>query len=366
MPSFKATYTDGRTAKPYQVSAEILGGVLFIRDGEGGPQRASWPLANIHLVGDPRDGQLPRLQNLDGPDRLTLSDTMPLTILGPVCPNLNRHAYGRSRDTPKSIAMLVGGAAASLVLIFFVIIPVIAGVVADRIPESWEERLGQTAESQIARVLALKTGKNVDQIRCHSAPADALLGNLTLAIAGDTDLADGINLQIWDVPIANAFAMPGKRVVLLTGLIEEAETAEEVVGVLAHELGHVAERHVLERLVQVSASSFLIGALLGDLFGGAALAGIGEALISSSYSRDAEREADTWSVDALNRLDIRADGMVDLFERFSEEEDPDSPLNYFSTHPLSEDRARYIRENATGRGYAMTATEWQALRNACG
>ncbi len=364
---FDATYADGQTAKPHEVTARVERGTLLLNDRGTDNQRAAWPLSGIHLVGDPSDGQVPRLQNLDGPDRLTLDGPdadQTLKLLTAFCPNLHRHRHGVSSDSLKSILILVGGASGSVLILLFVIIPLLSGTIAARVPLSWEAKLGAAAEDQVKTLFGFR--RSGGPLVCRDPVAEAALGNLALQMGAGTALRLNVKIRIWDLDIQNAFALPGERVVLFRGLIDEAKSPEEVAGVLAHELGHVAERHAMERIIQASSTSFLIGLMLGDVFGGAVVAGVGETLINGAHSRDAEREADAWAVDAMNRINVDARGMADFFDRLSHSQgDAEETWEYFSTHPLSADRAAFIAENATGRGQAFTPGEWNAIRSAC-
>jgi predicted Zn-dependent protease len=75
--------------------------------------------------------------------------------------------------------------------------------------------------------------------------------------------------------IANAFALPGGRVYVLSGLLKISETPDEVAGVLSHELGHVADRGGLRRLIRDGGTSFLVGRMFGDVTGSGAVLRLG-------------------------------------------------------------------------------------------
>ena len=102
--------------------------------------------------------------------------------------------------------------------------------------------------------------------------------------------------------VVNAFALPGGYVYINRGLIERADNLSEFAGVLAHEIGHVAERHSIEQLQRAQNAnlglSVLYGVLLGRNPSGVEQAGIqvGGGAVFAGYGRDAEREADAVGV----------------------------------------------------------------------
>lgn len=98
----------------------------------------------------------------------------------------------------------------------------------------------------------------------------------------------------------NALALPNGEIVLFDALVELAEGDEQVLAVVAHELGHVAARHGLRQLIQSSLVGFVAGAYLGDL--SALVSGLAAALLEAGYSRDFEREADVYAVARLRAL----------------------------------------------------------------
>jgi len=115
--------------------------------------------------------------------------------------------------------------------------------------------------------------------------------------------------------IAFGMALPGSQVLLFDGLVQQAETPEELAAVLAHEIGHVRERHVMSALLrQFGLSILLSGANSGvvdNVFGFASL----------GYSRLAEREADAAGRRLLAQANISPLGAADFFDRLSTDEE---------------------------------------------
>ena len=82
---------------------------------------------------------------------------------------------------------------------------------------------------------------------------------------------------------------------MFEGLIDKSESADELAGVIAHEIGHVAHRDGTRSLLQAAGLSFLFGMLLGDFVGGGAVVIGARAVLQSSYSREVESAADRYA-----------------------------------------------------------------------
>ncbi len=151
--------------------------------------------------------------------------------------------------------------------------------------------------------------------------------------------------QVIDSEMANAFAIPGGFIFVNRGILERAESASELAGVLAHEIGHVVERHGLEQMAKAQNTNVIVSlvyVLLGRAPGGAeqvALQVAGSAWMAK-HSREAEREADRVAVVYLARAGLDPRGMPQFFQRLLDEDrtSPNELLAWFSTHPVTEDR----------------------------
>src|SRR5690606_16362584 len=101
----------------------------------------------------------------------------------------------------------------------------------------------------------------------------------------------------------NAFALPGNHIVFYTGLLEYAENAEEVAGVMAHEIGHLEKNHVMKKLVKEIGLEMLFAMIGGDA-GFEILKQTGKTLSSSAFDRANETEADNYAVETLALADV--------------------------------------------------------------
>jgi predicted Zn-dependent protease len=241
---------------------------------------------------------------------------------------------------------------------------VVVRVTAAVIPVSWEQALGDWVLDDVLEFLALFDDGEAEL--CEDESGTAALATLTGELAAASGSPYNFRVLVVDFGMTNAFALPGGAIVIFDGLIGFAETPEEVAGVLAHEMAHVIKRHGTEALLRSYGLELLIKAVTGSAGGGGA-GGIGETLLSLSYSRDAESEADRTGIELLQQAGLRADGISRFFERFDEVSgDLPAALNLFSTHPSSETRARLADEAGSGGAPAMSGADWQALQEICG
>lgn len=115
----------------------------------------------------------------------------------------------------------------------------------------------------------------------------------------------------------NALALPNGTIILTDDMVKMVDGNEDVlVGVLAHELGHVQQRHGMRMLVQVAALGALAGAVVGDF--SSLLASVPALMGQASYSRQAEQEADAMSVDVLRHARLSPLVMVTMFDKLAE------------------------------------------------
>ncbi|MET0187254.1 MAG: M48 family metalloprotease [Achromobacter sp.] len=171
-------------------------------------------------------------------------------------------------------------------------------------------------------------------------------------------------------PEINAFALPGGYIGVHSGLVVASRSESELAGVVAHEIGHVVQRHVARGMTQQKQSGAVMmgamaAALLAALAGGGGNLAIGVAAFGQAaainrqlgFSRDAEREADRAGFQMMTKAGYDPAGMVSMFSLLMNA----SRLNegagggaWASTHPLSIDRMSDIQN----RSREMTSTRY--------
>ncbi len=315
--------------------------------GTGGEPLDTWPYPSLSQPSDELRRGPVRL--VCGEARLTVEDPGFALALHQAAPGLQRAPRRR----------LLYGTAATVLLLAVVgglwwAMPRIAEEIAWWVPPAWEEKLAAGVEAQAW------FGR-----RCRGPAGVAALDAMTRRLTDGIASPYKILVSVRDTNLVNAFALPGGHIVLLRGLLREAESADEVAGVLAHEITHTLKRHSTQALIANSALSLLFELTVGNGTG----ASLGLILTTLSYTRAMEREADEGALLLLRRAGIGSDGFAAFFERLSRQEAVARPA-YLSSHPPTEERLAAVRSSADGRpagrnGPALPAEDWAALKAIC-
>jgi len=157
-----------------------------------------------------------------------------------------------------------------------------------------------------------------------------------------------------DRPDINAFAAPGGVVVVCSGLIRAAGSAEELAGVLTHEVAHAELRHTLRGVIKSLGLRALVALVIGDI-SGSVFADAATRLTELRFSRDAEREADAEGLRRLVAARIDPAGMLRFYEKLAAGERL-SPPPLLSTHPATGERLESLRQEVSRQ-----KGRWQTL-----
>jgi beta-barrel assembly-enhancing protease len=181
----------------------------------------------------------------------------------------------------------------------------------------------------------------------RDGPTNDYINTLGRRIAGAVD-PRGIRYTFYVVNSdqINAFAVPGGYIYVNRGVIERAANESELAGVMAHEIGHVVERHSIEQLQRAQGANTLLSILYGAVLrrnpGSVERAGVQVAgsAVFAGYSRDAEREADRDAVAFLPRVGISPRGLPSFFQTLLAEHrtNPSRVAQWFATHPTTQER----------------------------
>ena len=195
----------------------------------------------------------------------------------------------------------------------------------------------------------------------RDAETEQLLKDMVAPLVEASELQPGnVELVLINDGSINAFVAGGQAIYVHTGLINEAETANEVQGVLAHELGHITAGHVVrfDERTKAATNISILSLLLGV---GAALAGAGEGAMGIiaagqqaamgsflAFNRDQEAATDLAGARYLSGAGITGRGMIKFFERLRGNEiragySQADEAAYARTHPLSGDRIQVLR-----------------------
>jgi Zn-dependent protease with chaperone function len=180
------------------------------------------------------------------------------------------------------------------------------------IPTNLEEKLGAVVLNQVL---------GVEDVQKFSEP-NKKLQSLVEQLKSKNEFKN-LDLQVFikEDSNINAFALPGGKIVFNTGLILEAETPEEILGVAAHEISHVVLRHSIKQLISTMGTYVFVQFFLGDFTGLIAILADNSAfLLTRMYSREAEEEADNMGLQILLNSKIDPNGLLTFFEKLKKSE----------------------------------------------
>lgn len=226
--------------------------------------------------------------------------------------------------------------------------------VAEQIPVSTEERLGQAALEQIKSDSTLiESGLAVEQIAAIGAR-----------------LTQGSRYQYqWLIKqdnSVNAFALPSGIIVVHSALLEKAESADELAAVLAHEVQHVEQRHSLKHMINSVGWAVVLTVVLGDA--SAITAVLAHQVGTSYFSRDLESEADKLGYATLVKAQIKPDGMASFLQKLADlSGNTEQGLGWISSHPETQARVNAIKQllkEQPCHTCQPLAIDWQGVQKA--
>jgi predicted Zn-dependent protease len=356
---FGSAYFDGDRPVSEEVSLHIANQNLQIGLDDG--DTLFWPLKDIRVLPDMagKQGFVLRLTT-DPLARLFVTDGSLIAQL----PNATRHAPPKGRG---KLALWALAAVAAVAVQILVLVPLLADRLAVFIPPSGERALGEATFEQIRQAL-VETG--VDPLAvCENPDGVGALSQMTAALSAGDDAPKDLSVFVLDHEMVNAFALPGGYVVLFRGLIDQAETPDEVAAVLAHEIGHVVSRDPTRHALRSAGSIGVLGLLFGDFAGGTVVLFLTERLISAKYSQQAETDADTFAYARLEGANVSPAALGSMFERLREKHgDGNQLVSHFLSHPSLSERIENARTAADpSRDFApvLNDAQWSALKAIC-
>ncbi|UOQ51564.1 M48 family metalloprotease [Hymenobacter cellulosivorans] len=202
---------------------------------------------------------------------------------------------------------------------------------------------------ELMRTNPTQYGRLLD--RANNAEAYRALDNVVNTVLNNGKLTYR-NEFVWDVKIVqkddkNAFATPGGHIYVYTGLIKYLDRESQLAGVLGHEIAHADRRHTSKQLQTQYGIDFLLSLVLGN--NPNQLAQIAAGLGQLKFSRDAESEADQYSVIYLQNTSYTCDGAAGFFIK-AQAEGPSSTPAFLSTHPDPDNRISSIQAKAKELG----------------
>lgn len=337
MSVLRARYFDGHRSTAHDVSVLVGGGTLKV---VGRDVDLRFDPRRVRVA--PRVADAPRWIYLPGGGACAIADNDAVDALvreGRFAPFLHR-IEARPAYAALALALVV----ATLWALIDRGVPAAAEQVALRIPPAAETVLGRETLAAFDRYWMQPSA--LPQSR------QAMLRAEFETLAASAGGGPPHRLEFRSSPVIgpNAFALPAGIIVITDQLIALAHSDAEVLAVLAHELGHVAHRHVMRRLLQGSATALVIAGVTGDVTSTTSLAASAPVLLlQARYSRDFEREADRYGIDLLRKAGIPPRNFAVILERLEASAAAHrggGVPGFLASHPPTEEREALAREAA--------------------
>ncbi|VAW53551.1 hypothetical protein MNBD_GAMMA05-424 [hydrothermal vent metagenome] len=217
-------------------------------------------------------------------------------------------------------------------------IPTAATAIANNIPESVQKKLGHGTLETLDRIVF-----NPSQL--DESTKNRLLDRFS-QMQNDINISNDYTLifRHSEKIGANAFALPSGIIVITDGLVDVSENDDELVSILAHEIGHLIHHHSTRMAIQSSAIAVLIATITGDPFSTSSiLVALPTVLINSKYSRTFETEADDFAYQYMSDNNIALEHFASILERITETDGDSEVESYISSHPETRRRVQRFK-----------------------
>ena len=365
MISGAGIYFDGITSARHDAVILLGPSALQIASSDG-RLLATWPYDEIEGLAAPDNVMRIGRRGNAALARLEISDPEFATSIDDRATYVDRTGTLQRRQRTSVIGWSIA-ATVSLVLVAYFGVPAIAARLAPLLPAVIDRKLGDAVDMQLRGILDTKnTGAAFE---CGTAasgkPGRAALDKIVHRLEAAAGLPTSLRSFVVRRPEANAMALPGGQVYVFRGLIEKADSADEVAGVIAHEIGHVAHRDGTKAVLQAGGLSFLFGMLLGDFVGGGAVVIAAKTVLQSSYSREAEAAADAYGADLMVKAHGNPRALATMLGKIGGATEPG--MKILLDHPETKARIAAINKIANARPTTpfLDAGEWAALKRIC-
>jgi Zn-dependent protease with chaperone function len=364
MTTGSGIYFDGKTSARHDARLTLGAASLQIIAADGAPL-AEWPYEDIVELAAP-DNLLRLGRRGSGLERLEVLDAPFAAAIDERAGYVDRTGALQRRERLRVIGWSVAATLSLLVVATFGV-PAIAARLTPVVPAAIERKLGEAVDMQVRG--QLDTHHAGAGFECGHAdgekPGRAALDKLMQRLESTAALAMPLDVKVVRRNEANAIALPGGRIYVFRGLIAKADSADEVAGVIAHEIGHVAHRDGTRQVLQGAGLSFLFGMLLGDFVGGGAVVIAAKTVLQSSYSRQVEAAADLYGAELMIKAHGDARALGTILQKIGGATEPG--MKILLDHPQTKGRIAAINRIAPSGGGTpfLDAGEWAALKRIC-
>jgi Zn-dependent protease with chaperone function len=365
-PRGEAFYFDGITSKRHDVIVEAAASALRIIDDSQSHVVDAWNYADLRARSSPEGVMRLGRRGEVALARLEVRDAALAAAIDERAPALDRGGAA-DRRLRQRVVVLSLAAIASVVLTAVFGMPVLANKITPIIPLRIEKKFGEAIDRQVRTMLDAE--RSSEAFLCGAgageAPGRKALDKVVQDLEQTAHAPYHFHVEVVRQPVTNAFALPGGHIYVYDGLLKKSETAHELAGVIAHEMGHVVHRDGTRTVLESAGLSFLFGMMLGDFVGGGAVVIAAKTILSSSYSRHAEAAADRYSVELMQKAGGDPKALGAILSRIAA--DKDEGFELLRDHPETKNRIAAINAVSTeGRPQPLlSGAEWKALKAIC-
>jgi predicted Zn-dependent protease len=249
-------------------------------------------------------------------------------------------ALRTKQDTTRRLkitAWCIGGFAA-LAMLAYSLAGIFVNILVARVPPQWEQQIGNDEMAELKQTETFVTDPK------WLARLDQAVKPLVTALP-----TNQFQYQFYlvDDRLPNAHALPGGHVVVTMGLLEFADSPEEVAGAMAHEIAHVNLKHHVRKALSSLGPLILFELCMSSRNGlMQTLGGGSQLLLAQSFSQEYELEADAKGWEYLMAAHINPRGSIELLKKIKFQEDRMKGAAFvpqaFSTHPATEKRIKIL------------------------
>ena len=235
------------------------------------------------------------------------------------------------------VAVLAVGVFAFMILYA---VPEMARQIANQIPPALEQTLGRQLLDTLDRLVFEESRLPLDRQAQLSASFLNSIHGMNSTIEYQILFRSSPKMG------PNALALPSGIIIFTDDLVELAESDEALIGVLAHEVGHIEQRHSIRHVLQDSVVALLLVTITGDI---SSISSIGAALptlmVQLKFSREFEAEADDFAIRFLKDSNISTEPLLELLKSLDKQYDEEDTgiSNYFSSHPATIERIKKLK-----------------------
>lgn len=340
MPDVSADYYDGRSARAHHVRLSLVADALVV---QGGGVHRRDPLRTLH-VSEPM-GEAPRLIKFDDGAHCEVHDHAALAALLEAGGHRDSLVVKLQERWTWAVAALVIAVAAGAAGYRWGL-PAVSEWIAFRLPDTALAKMGDSTLEFLDKGALAPTA-------LPAARQQSLRETFERMEVPDAGASHEIVFRKGRAIGANALALPDGTIVVTDQLVALAKRDDEIMAVLAHELGHLSRRHSLRMLIQGSIVGFITAWYLGDV--SSAAAGLPAFLLQARYSRDHEREADEYAAAMLRANGISPARLADMLEKLEQAhvpaqgdqdgEEDDVFSGYLDSHPATKERIKALERD---------------------